>query len=409
MTRQDLDREIAAVVEAGNCTGCGMCTLLDRGLEMRLDDAGYARPARIASTGPEPAASAVDDFRAACPGRGVRAQRPSGATYHPTMGPIVEIFEAWAADPEQRHRGSSGGALTALSAWLIDIGEASTMIGAGADAAAPRRTVSVRIQSREEALASAGSRYAPVSNAAAADIGDGDGVFVGKPCEAAAVRALQERRHPDAPGPLLLAFFCAGTPSQQATETLVEQLGIATDEPLEDLWYRGRGWPGEFTAVPKSGPVASTSYDASWGDHLGKALQWRCKICPDGVGESADVVAADYWRTDDRGYPVFTDGEGISALLARTQRGADVIRRAIDAGVIIARPITADAVAAVQPLQRQRRRTLLGRLLGARSAGARVPRFSGFGLTRLAISHLRENIRTARGTRSRYRRQRASA
>jgi len=400
VTASALDRRIAAVVDGGNCSGCGMCALLDTGIGMEDAD-GFSRPVR---RGP---ADAVPDaprhFDRACPGRRVAAQDPEGATRHPLMGPVVQAFEAWAVDPVIRERGSSGGTLTALAAWLAETGEASSVVGAAADPVAPRRTVSVRITTREEALGSAGSRYAPVSAAADATARDASAAIVGKPCEASALRALQSSEG-RADGPLLLSFFCAGTPRQQATDDLVAELGIPHDEPVRDLWYRGRGWPGRFTAERLDGSSVSASYDDSWGAHLGPAVQWRCKICPDGIGESSDVTAGDFWRTDARGYPDFAEGAGVSALIARTRRGQDLVLRAVAAGVIAAVPIDIDDVAAIQPLQRQRRTTLAGRLAGARLAGAAVPRYPGFGLLRLAAGQARETYRTAKGT---YRRVRA--
>ena len=127
-------------------------------------------------------------------------------------------------------------------------------------------------------------------------------------------------------------------------------------------------------------------------------------MCADGVGESADVVAADFWRVDDRGYPVFTEGPGSSALIARTRRGLDAVLAAEAAGVLVLRPITMSALANVQPLQRNRRTTLFGRLVGSRLAGAPGPRYRGFRLWALALRHPRLNPRAARGARARLRR-----
>jgi coenzyme F420 hydrogenase subunit beta len=389
----------ADVVSSGRCTGCGLCTALEPALTMTASAEGYLRPhaAGTATAGP----AALATFRTACPGLRVVAQRPAGAVRHPVLGPVLGCWEAWATDPDVRERGSSGGVLTALQAWLVATGEVARAVGAAAAPGEPRRTVPVRIVSRDQALAAAGSRYAPVAVAGHPDAAAPDGVTTGKPCEVAALRAATG---PDAP--LLLSFFCAGTPSQHATDRLVHDLGMPADEHVDELWYRGRGWPGRFTAVGAAGTRVSASYDESWGDALGPSVQWRCKICPDGVGESADVAAGDFWRTDERGYPVFVETAGVSALLARTPRGLDVVRRAAAAGVIALREISPGDVAAVQPLQRTRRTTLAGRLVGARLAGARLPRFPGFGLGRLAASRARQSLRTARGT---YRRVRAGA
>lgn len=395
-----LDALVGRVVAAGACSGCGLCARLDAGLTMTLDAAGFARPVR---TGPSTAdAAAVDAFTRACPGRTVRAARPDGVGRHPLLGPVAGCWEACASDPEARRRGSSGGVLTALTTWLVEQGEAVRGVGAARDPGEPRRTVPVTIRSRADALEAAGSRYAPVSVCAHPDAADPSSVTTGKPCEAAALRALAD----GGPAPLLLSFFCAGTPSARATDAVLERLGVRADEPLTALWYRGRGWPGSFTARRPDGSQVATSYHESWGEVLGRDVQWRCKTCPDGVGESADVVAGDLWRTDARGYPVFTESDGWSALVARTPRGRDVVERAVAAGVLTVRPVAPDDVMAVQPLQTTRRRTLAGRLAGARLAGARSPRYRGFGLLRLALGDVRATLRTARGT---YRRVRAGA
>jgi len=392
--------QVAAVVAADNCSGCGACVLLDSRLQMQVVDGGHSRPVPVGSDRPaDPRAAEL--FPRVCPGRVVTAQRPPESTRHPLLGPVVQAWEAWAVDPAVRRRGSSGGTLTALSAWLAETGEASRVVAAAASPADPSRTVPVRITDRASALAAAGSRYAPVSNAAAEGADEPSAALVGKPCEAAALRALADAR--GLPSPLLLSFFCAGVPSQRATTQLVQDLGMPGDAPLAELRYRGEGWPGRFTAVAQDGREVSASYDDSWGRHLGRTTQWRCKICPDGVGESADVAAGDLWRVDDRGYPVFAEGDGMSVLIARTARGRDVVLRAIEAGVLEVRPVDLADVVAAQPLQVTRRSTLAARLWGARAAGRPVPRYPGFGLVRLSLRTPRTALRTARGT---YRRSR---
>lgn len=371
---------------------------------MQLDSDGFQRPVRTSDS--SATADTVAAFEAICPGRRVQSPRPAGATIHPTLGPILSAWSAWAADTDIRHRGSSGGTLTALVTWLIETGEIASFVTAQA-AARSTRTEPVTVTDRDGALASAGSRYAPTAVLAHPGVLRPGTGLVGKPCEISAARALTQRDSGDdrADAPLMLSFFCAGTPSQQATDDLVTELGIPDPSTVDELWYRGRGWPGRFTARSRQGQEVSTSYDDSWGKHLGPTTQWRCKICPDGVGESADLSAADFWKTDERGYPDFTDGAGCSALLARTPRGQEVLDRAFAAGVIIGHRIAPDELARVQPLQVSRRSTLLGRLVGARAAGRRVPEYRGFGLARLALAAPRRALGTVRGS---FRRVRAS-
>ena len=390
MNAASLDAAIKGVVVREACSGCGMCALLDDGIVMELDDKGFMRPARRHEGNAD--SSAVKDFLESCPGVRVNAgPRPAGSRRHPTMGPYLRAWEAWATAGDLRYVGSSGGALTALHSWLLSTGEVARVVGAAADRSDPRRSVPVTILSREDAIAAAGSRYAPVAVASNRDILLAGTAVTAKPCEIASLRALSGRpnrlaaEEQGGSGALLLSFFCAGTPSSHATDTLIHDLGIPEDTIPDELWYRGRGWPGRFT-VRSQARTVDTDYDTSWGTTLGPSTQWRCKVCADGVGESADIVAADFWQTDDHGYPVFIEGDGVSAVIARTERGVQVIERAISAGVLQVRELEMDALARVQPLQRERRETLLGRLVGSRVGGRVPPRFVGFRLIRLSAA-----------------------
>lgn len=393
---------IADVLDRDACSGCGLCPRLDPGLVMRLDDRGYLRPVYDGAS--MPIDGAADIFDRSCPGMRITAPAaPEGSEHDPLLGPNVGLWQAWATDDEIRRAGSSGGALTALHAWLLETGRSARITGAAAERTSPRRTVPVTITTREQALAAAGSRYAPVGTLENPDAFRSDSAVAAKPCEVAALRASAPQLV-DGEAPLLLSFFCAGTPSQHATESLLTELGISSGQPVDALRYRGNGWPGRFTA--RSGELeVSADYDESWGRVLGPTTQWRCKICPDGVGQAADIVCADSWDTDERGYPTFAEGDGFSALVARTPRGRDVILAAIDAGVIAVRPLQGAHLRDAQPLQTARRRFLFARLLGSRLAGRRPPRYRGFSLMRLTAAAPREAIRVLRGT---FRRVRAA-
>ena len=390
---KNIDAAIDDVVRNDLCSGCGACCQLDPGLAMELDSNGFARPQRVATTPEAADESVVRSFDHVCPGRRIEVPHRPGQREHPTMGRYLEAWTGWSRNPEIRHRGSSGGVITALVAWQVGRGRSAT--AATASPHDPRRTVDVAITSREEALATAGSRYAPAS---LARVPARDGVTVGKPCEIAALRQL-DTSGGETERPLYLSFFCAGTPSQAATDRLVEEVGCGTTA-IDDLWYRGRGWPGRFTVVAE-GEQHSLSYEESWGAHLGRSLQWRCKICPDGVGELGDITAADFWEADEGGYPTFSEQDGRSAVIVRTEYGRQILREAIEDGVLEVVPLDLDDLAKVQPLQVTRRSTLLGRLAASRLSGRSTPRYQGMPLSRLALSNVRAVVRAFRASRRR--------
>ncbi|MGP5226451.1 Coenzyme F420 hydrogenase/dehydrogenase, beta subunit C-terminal domain [Arthrobacter rhombi] len=364
---------------------------------MSMNTAGFLRPRRTSAGQAPPGAAKV--FKQSCPGMTVRSNDDPDLKRHETMGSFVGVWSGHAIEAETRYRGSSAGVLTALTTWLLESGQTTRVAGARAGDD-PRRTVPVTITTKEEALASSGSRYAPVATLDNCDILAQGTAVVGKPCEVSALRAFHgvaSKTEASSPTPLMLSFFCAGTPSSHATEALIARLGFPAGEIPKALWYRGRGWPGRFSATLR-GTTRSMSYDESWGDVLGPATQWRCKVCPDGVGESADIAVADYWQSDASGYPMFVEADGSSAIIARTIRGRETLLRAAKAGIIALEPIKINSLADVQPFQVQRRKTLLPRLVGSLLAGRLIPKYTGFRLTKLARERPRIFVRVARGT-----------
>lgn len=410
-TNELLREGIARVVRQDNCTGCGGCALLSPHIKMQLDAAGYSRPVWSGDQGDtgrrtfgtqESARQAKRTFERICPGRSVTAPPSKGVREHPTMGIYVSVWSAWASDPNIRSAGSSGGVLTALSAWLLESGRATSVVGAGSSPKSPARTIPLVLGTREGVMSAAGSRYAPVSNLEVWK-GDDTTALVGKPCEVDAGRRLQMNRATGIEPGLLLSFFCAGVSSQHVTDELVANLGFEMSD-VAALRYRGNGWPGDFSVTSASGRTGRMSYEESWGEHLGRRLQERCKICPDGTGGHADIAIGDYWEIDDRGFPRFDDAAGVSVAIARTRRGHLALMEAREEGVLELAPLELDKVAAIQPLQTRRRFTLLARLVGRRFARRSIPRIRGYGMLRFALLRPRESMRVAKGSYQRARR-----
>lgn len=390
---------VADVVADGNCSGCGACVLFGDAAGMALDARGDLRPTFAPGTLPI-AGSKLGQY---CPG--LIVERPAtearAANVDPDFGVWQAVWVGHAADATLRYRGSSGGALSALVAYALDEGLAERAAVVGGTRGT--RSQGVVVRSSAEAAECAASRYAPASSLAALAAADRSmdprTLVVGRPCEASAVRSGQD----EGSAPLLLSFFCAGVPRQAATDRLVSSLGMPPDHVVS-LRYRGHGWPGDFVAADRTGATVAASYEDSWGRHLGRDLQSRCKICVDGVGESADVVAGDIWDSDERGYPVFDDAPGRSIIIARTARGVALVEAAAAAGYLVVTETDLEQARLVQQYQVRRRRLLAGRLAGRVLAGRRIPKYRGFSLVRFALRHPVDSARQAKGA---YRRARS--
>ena len=368
---------------------------------MGMVSPGYLRPVQ---TGPiKPEEDAV--ISAICPGLGQTVEADDRES-DPLWGPYVAMYTSWATDPELRYAGASGGALSAILAYLVETGVVDAVAQVEADRADPIGNAMTISTDREAIRDAAGSRYAP--SAPVANLPEWlerhrrEGTrfaVVGKPCDAVALAAFRGRDAEVAAAvPVILSFFCAGVPSLRGGGAILQSLQAPADQVI-GFRYRGNGWPGQATATLSDGSTRSMSYHDSWGGILTQHLQHRCKICADGTGMAADIVCADAWESNEKGYPIFDEAPGVSLLVSRTRLGEQLVRQAKEAGAIEIAGFDPEALAAIQPGQRERRRALLARLTALRMVGRPIPRYRGLNLAEAAKQNpLRRNLRNFLGT-----------
>lgn len=387
---------IAEVVDAHLCTGCGACAYLAP-VDLRMADVPTLgrRPLPISSVNGRVRGEAL----AACPGRrlvhapGALADAPDRGEW----GPVLALYECWAADPVTRHRGSSGGVVTALAAHAVGSGRAVGALQTRSRADAPLQNETVLCRTPSEILSAAGSRYSPASPCERLDLVEaaaGPCVVVGKPCDvAAARRAAQLRPKLAANIAFTVAIFCAGTPSTHASEEVIRQLGHDPAE-VTRLDYRGEGWPGRFRVRTRRGEGGSASYEESWGGTLTKHRQWRCMICPDHTGEFADLSVGDPW------YRPIEDGEpGRSLVVVRTPAGRAALEAALRDGALVGGPVPMKRLGQSQPSLARTRGSVWGRVQALRLAGVPAPTYRRLPSFRLWLQlPLRTKVSSVAGT-----------
>ncbi|MCC7374086.1 MAG: Coenzyme F420 hydrogenase/dehydrogenase, beta subunit C-terminal domain [Verrucomicrobiales bacterium] len=296
-----------------------------------------------------------------------------------SFGPVLEIWEGHATDPEIRLKGSSGGILTALGLFCVEREGMHGVVHIGSDPERPLRNRTRLSRSRAELIGCAGSRYAPASACDGLSIieqAPAPCVFIGQPSEVAAARKAEALRpNLKARMGLTLSFFCAGSPSTQGTEDYLRKRGYEPSE-VEELRYRGHGWPGMF-GVRRRGrtdfePI--TTYQESWG-YLQRYRPFAVHLTPDFSGENADISSGDPWYR-----PVGSDEIGLSILVVRTERGREIVRRAVAAGYLTLKPASAEQLVASQVNLIRRRGSIWGRVTALRMLGIPAPKLEGFAL-----------------------------
>ncbi|ROU04331.1 Coenzyme F420 hydrogenase/dehydrogenase, beta subunit C-terminal domain [Histidinibacterium lentulum] len=377
---------ITRTVARNLCTGCGACAGAFPGLIRMVDDpVNGRRPVVVQSAEAREAAAKAVSLCAGAQSDWGRLPRTDAIDED--WGPVLAAWEGWASDDEIRHRGSSGGAVTALALHALATGTADGVAHVAARADDPRLNAAVISRDRAGLLRGAGSRYAQASPAESLGriAGGTERVaFVGKPCDVASVhKAAQSDPFLKAKIPLTIAIFCAGAPNLVATDRLLDRLGVPKDGRLVDLRYRGDGWPGLMQAawIDAEGTRNESegiSYAEGWGKVLQSERRWRCRVCADHTGAFADISVGDPWHAP----PAGNTDAGRSLIVARTPRGKAFVEAAIAAGALTAEPRPRDIIARAQPNLAATHGAVWGRRLAMRAVGLPAPRDRGRKLRR---------------------------
>lgn len=318
-----------------------------------------------------------------CPGIGVFHRSFNSETIpqlRQAWGSVLELWEGYATDSEIRYKGSSGGVVTAIALFCLEKEQASRVLHIGADPEAPWQNVPVFSKGREQLLACTGSRYspaAPCEKLREIQEADSSCIFIGKPCDVVALRKSQTINPKlNKKVGLTISIFCAGTPTTKGTYQLLDALGVAPEE-VDQLRYRGYGWPGMTMVKIKggNGQTRQMTYDRSWGDVLSKHGQFRCRLCPDSTGELADISCGDPWYRE-----IEPNDPGWSLVLIRTEKGKEIFHKAMETGYVTAMQADPSILPRSQRALLSRRRNLFGRLLTMRIMGVPTPSFKGFNL-----------------------------
>lgn len=382
------------------CLGCGACVALSGNRTLFMQDViaegyrpGFNNQIPGHSTNCAQICPAVETIAPA-----TLAGQQLPALNASAWGPVLELWEGHAADPDVRFQGSSGGLLSSISLFCLELKGFYGVLHIGQDPDDPLQNRTSLSRHRDDLLQKAGSRYAPAAACDRLELienAPGPCVFIGQPSEVCGVdKARKLRPILDSKVGLTLSFFCAGSPARLGTVKLLENLGI-DPEQVGGLRYRGRGWPGMFSVTLKgeSQPVREITYAESWG-FVQAYRPWSVQIWPDGTGEWADISCGDAWHHTPQPGDL-----GSSLIVVRTERGRTIFHEARAAGYVEAKPATPEMLAKAAGGLLRKKRAIWGRLATMRLFGLPVPRHRGQHLFRLWLGlPFKEKLRSTFGT-----------
>jgi coenzyme F420 hydrogenase subunit beta len=378
---------LEAIIDAGLCIGCGLCRSIapDR-IRMALNAQGAELP-QLEQPLAEGQLALINRI---CPGLCVEGRLPENespaARWDDIWGPATTMARGHAADPEVRFRASAGGGASALAIHLLESGEVDFILHVAASRQKPMRTEAHLSFTRADVLEGAGSRYGPaaplVDLIQLLDRGRPFAV-IAKPCDISAIQNLS-RQDPrvDALIRYRLAFVCGGASAFSKTLDLVEGFGL-DEAQISLLRYRGYGNPGRTRVESRDGRAFEVTYGDLWADEGKWRIFFRCKICADAIGEMADIAISDVWPG---GGPSGEDA-GFNGFIARTERGAGLLDRAVKAGALtLTQHMDFRDFDAVQPHQVRKKQAIVARLAAMREAGLPTPDYPGLRLDAVAAT-----------------------
>ena len=299
-----------------------------------------------------------------------------GAPAPDFLGPWRGLWYGWAADPEVRYQGASGGVATAiiLGALADHAIDAAVVVRPSRGNALAMESFVAR--SSEEIAGCRGSKYNMVAlNAALRDVlaREGRYALVGLPCHIQGLR-LAQRREPRLRERVVLALgiFCGWSAEPRATAFAARRLGLEPDE-LAEVRYRGPDWPGGLRLESRTGIVRERPYPDYYDTE--RAMRAftppRCRLCPDGLAELADVSVGDAWLER------FTGSVGVSDLIARTPAGEALVKRLSGEHLTLLPAGPCEMLSSQRETHELKRRVWRGRTWLRQWAGRRVPAYPG--------------------------------
>lgn len=333
------------VVTSGLCTGCAGCVIACPHDVLTYDDLnGVYKPVQTETDygGPGDCShgdKACTSCTRACPR--LRAWEPEideslfgrTRTEHEPSGVYSELLLAKATDPELSETGQDGGFVSALLIYALenDLVDAALVSYLDSDGGGWRAEPGVA-RTRDEVLASAGSRYTYSANTLAynqLDKADERIALVGMSCMSSVPPIMRARKAGKVGRRLALTIglLCSKTFDDSIFEELLEAKYGLQRSMIARMNVKGRlqVWTVDdrYVEIPLKECHPFT--------------REGCKLCPDFAAEHADISAGGIGA-----YNAWT------LVAVRTERGEELVRSMLDAGLIETRPAEEDDPGAVE-------------------------------------------------------------
>lgn len=324
------------VIDGGLCTHCGLCAGLSEGQLTMQETAAGPLPRPAAGIHPQ-TIDLPNEALTACPGYQVDYpalyQHVFGAMPENRLaGNCKEAFISYATDAGVRRQGASGGVITQALLYLLESGQIDGAVVVQQGVSQPWQAQPIIARTREDILRASQSVYAPVPvNTILAQLNDESGrlAFVGLPDQVAAIRQLQRVNHPAvACIEYILGPYVGTNMTFEAVRSFLRSNGVPDAREIAVLRYREGEWPGYLYIKLKDGREFKAEkfyYNYLIPFYITNGTLFAV----DFTNELTDFSVGDAWS------PSYEErGKGFSVVLARTERGLNLLHEMQEAGLI---------------------------------------------------------------------------
>ena len=363
------------ILSEGKCIGCGLCaSKFPERISMGITGTGYFRPKLKEELDNE----ITDDIYQFCPGvvqTGLDASEvQKAANKNNVWGSYMNLYTGHATDKEVRQVSATGGVLTGLSQYLLHSCTVKFILHVSGSEKFPATGQNHLSRDHNDLLKAAGSVYgptAPLSELHQLLERNEKFAVVAKPCDISAIRLLAKTD--ERVGKLITHFLtmvCGGFSPPTGTLAFLHREAIDVEQ-VKQFSYRRGACPGPVELGLADGKRVEKSYLEFWGeDESMWHLPWRCKVCPDGTGEGADIAAADSWPGGSPDVETMKNDPGSNALIVRTRPGQQLLDDACAAGFItLSGNASIEDLNDWQPHQVKKKYAAKARYEGMRKAG----------------------------------------
>lgn len=324
------------VTKRGLCTGCGACVALCGGGASRMMDT---------SRGPVPFFAEEEKVPSlaweVCPGKGLNYPGLYSAHYgrqpeSRLTGHAEKVRTGYAADPDIRRSGASGGVITRVLLYLLETGRIDGAVLARQGVPTPLAARAVICTTPEEIRACAQSVYIPVSMLdMLRDLPPGKRyAMTCLPEQSAALRALQQGGFAPARQIRYVLGPYTGTALEPAAiDCYLRMNRVPAEDAVISLRWRAGEWPGYLEIITQHGRVLRSPkvyYNFLIPFFITRTSLQSIDFC----NEFADLAVGDAWSP-----ALEAERGGHSVLSTRTPEMEAIVRDMCEKGLLTAHEV----------------------------------------------------------------------